>query len=331
MTVTSPQAANAALCQQTAVTYDILLENPEPTAISGLALTLVPTDGVTFVNVEGAVQDSLNGWKFNVPDMSAGVSGYVSITVNMPANLAGINGVATTITLSAGSTILTPESNATTTVTQRVDGLPPTVSIDAPNGAAVAAAGHTFIGTASDIGTDGLDGSGVTTVEVSWDGTTWFAAEGTLAWSIPLDPPAANPNLHVRAADSCGNTSSTVTQLFNVDSTPPEVTWTAPVVVTEALAEVSITALDTPSGSQVRSVEVQLDNETNAWQPALNTADAWIWNWVTPREDGISHTLRVRATDAVGNTTTTGWQPTIVDNVGTTAHGEPDCDRAPGH
>ena len=61
MTVSSQQPASEVLCSGTAVTYDILLENPEPNPVSGLELTLT-AEGLTSVSVNDVPQTGGSTW-----------------------------------------------------------------------------------------------------------------------------------------------------------------------------------------------------------------------------------------------------------------------------
>jgi PKD repeat protein len=113
-----------------------------------------------------------------------------------------------------------------------------------------------------------------------------------------------------------------MTRTFTVDTTPPQVSWAAPPVIRTASSTLSGTAYDpVPAGSLVASVAVQVDEATSAWRstlgplPPQNGTQAWFWTWGVPQEDGVTHRLRVRASDEVGNTTVTDWQSTLVDNV----------------
>lgn len=320
MNVSSPQASLAALCQSANTVYEILLANPEPTPISGLTLTLTPTEGLIYLEVTGATpaggEGSQAGWMLTVPELAAGASTQVIVTARTAADLSGLKEVSSTISLSGGTTLLTAESGATATVSHRVDGSAPAVSIDALGGSAIAAGAHTFTGLASDAD------SGLASVRVSVNGGDWNIAAGTSVWSIPLIIPDGTTEitLQARAVDRCGYTSTTE-HTFTIDTTPPEVVWAAPAVITSSLAAVSGSVFDpAPQGGLVRSVEVQLD-EDGAWRPAQGPfvpqegGQGWIWNWLIPLDDGVEHSLRVRAVDQVGNTTITGWQKTVVDVV----------------
>jgi hypothetical protein len=323
MDVGNTGSSGMAWCPGSTLHYDVVLENPEPTGISNLSLTLAGSSGLSYQTVEGAtlVTGSVGGssWTLDAGSLASGASKQIAVTARLDANLSGLTEVSSTITLSAGAVPLTGESNAVAVVVHRVDGERPTVTIDSLPGSAIAAGEHTFTGTAD----DGA-GSGVAQVEVSTDdGTTWLAAGGTQAWSAVLTVPSSTSlTLLARAIDACGHNSAVVTKTFTVDTMPAQVTWTAPTVIKTALSTLSGTTHDpAPTDGLVASVEVQVDSTTGAWRsvlgplPPQNGTQAWFWTWAVPQEDGVTHSLRVRASDEVGNVMTTTWQSTVVDTV----------------
>ena len=295
MTVSSQQPASEVLCSGTAVTYDILLENPEPNPVSGLELTLT-AEGLTSVSVNDVPQTGGSTWTLAVPEIGASENWHVTIGAVAASSLTE---VASTFTL-GGSTLLTVESNASAVRTHRLDQSKPSVGINVLSGDAIAVGSNIFSGTASDVGLDGIEGSGLVGVDISTDGgTTWAPAAGTLAWSFPLEISAETStlSLQARSTDLC-DFQTTVEQTFTVDSTPPTVTWTAPAFVRDTLITISGATVDpAPDRSLVKSVEVQLDDAANAWHaasdplPLQNGAQAWRWTGVTPQGDGVTHTV----------------------------------------
>jgi hypothetical protein len=323
MDVTSAGASGPVWCPGSELNYSIALHNPEPTSIS-VTLQLTATTGLSYQSVSGAALTTGSAgdgkWTLSVPTLDAGEAVEILVTSQLATDLSGVEAVTSTFTLSAGAVPLTGESNNVAIVVHRVDGEPPTVTIDALPGSAIAAGEHNFTGTAD----DGIAGSGVARVEVSLDGTTWSDAVGTLSWSASLTIPSAatEVTLQARSTDKCGHTSAVITKTFTVDTTPPQVTWTAPTVVKTASSTLPGTAYDpAPAGGLVASVAVQVDSATGAWRsvlgplPPQNGTQNWFWTWAVPQEDGVTHSLRVRASDEVGNLTVTSWQTATVDTV----------------
>jgi len=175
-------------------------------------------------------------------------------------------------------------------------------------------------GTANDAG-----GVGVADVEYLPEGAiVWEAADGTLLWRADVNVPPLDPtfSLQVQATDHFSQTSAPVGAQFTVDAMPPSLTIELPSVLSGAYVDIGGTASDLPSGGQVVTVGVQLDDDTAPWQPALVYApkasgdQTWLWTWDLPVEDGVTHVLRAQGSDVVGNIGSSGgWQETMVDTV----------------
>jgi hypothetical protein len=133
MNVSSPQASSAAACPESDIIYNIQLENPEPIPISGLILTLMPTEGLSYQEVFGATPVSGGaGWTLNVPTLAAGARTNVIVTARTASALSGLTQVGSHISLAADTTLLTPESGAEAVMVHRVDGQAPLLSFDRP-------------------------------------------------------------------------------------------------------------------------------------------------------------------------------------------------------
>jgi hypothetical protein len=315
---TSLQTSGTALCRLSDIRYDIRLENPEPTPISGLVLTLDASTGLRYLSVEGATQEGGSGgavsqMRLAVPEIAAGGRADVRVRAQTADTLSGLYVVTSTIEL-LGDVALTGET--VTTITHRVDGHPPTVRIDTLAGSAMRAGEHTFTGSADD-----GEGSGVVRVQVRQPGGEWQNALGTAAWSARLVIPegVTEFTLEALAADGCGRVSM-ATQTFVVDSTPPVISWMVPEVITAPRITLAGTTHDpAPAGAIVQRVDVQI--EEGAWLPAFGPyaprdgVQAWAWGWIPPAADGVPIVLRARAIDQAGNGTVTEWQSTLVDNV----------------
>ena len=205
-------------------------------------------------------------------------------------------------------------------LSHRVDGLPPTVTVSTAPGKMIRPGAQTIYGTASD-----GDGVGVDDVEFLPAGSTiWETADGTLFWSADVSVPTGVPTwtLQVHATDRYSQTGSPLAVEFTLDTIPPTLTLDLPPILSGDYAQVGGAASDLPTGGQVLTAAVQLDDETGSWKPALVYApDAagdqnWRWTWNLPLEDGVTHTLRARAADAVGNVSpASAWQSTLVDTV----------------
>jgi hypothetical protein len=172
--------------------------------------------------------------------------------------------------------------------------------IKVPTGGATVKGSVTVAGTAS-------DNLGVAKVEVSVDGGAFRLAQGTGSWSLPLDTTAYADGSHTlvaRATDLAGNRA---TARISVDSdnvpddlAAPQVAIVSP---TEgATVSGTLTVVGTASDDiGVTRVEVSADGGayrlaqgTGSWSLPLDT---------TAYTDG-SHTIKVKASDAVGRSST---------------------------
>ncbi|MCP4527896.1 MAG: hypothetical protein GY833_18575 [Aestuariibacter sp.] len=242
----------------------------------------------------------------------------MTVTALLDNDLSGITDISTTVQLTTSYVL--PVSDA---IAHTLDLDAPSVTIDTNPGNAVGLGTQTFTGSAD----DGI-GAGVATVETSTDGSAWTPATGTQVWSAEIDvsatrAPDADWLLYVRAADYHSQTSPVEIITFSPDTVAPIITPTVLALVgAQSLALIDGATRDpAPDDARVRQVEIQLDDDTAAWQPAtLYAADGsgeqdWLYAWSLPYEDGVTHSLRFRATDYGDNVVTTTWHSTVVDTV----------------
>jgi RHS repeat-associated protein len=192
---------------------------------------------------------------------------------NVPVSL-GPNTVTAVATDGAGN-----QSTAQITVTRQEppDTTPPNLSVTAPaDGSTTDASSETVAGTVSDTGTNA---SGVASVTVNGTSAALDTQAGT--WSLANFPLALGTNpITVRATDRAGNPkeqSLTVTRVRPPDTTPPNVTITAPAdgatVETETITVTGTASDDGDNASGVRSVTVNgiaasYDTATKQWSAA---------------------------------------------------------------
>ncbi|MET8121879.1 plastocyanin/azurin family copper-binding protein [Micromonospora sp. NPDC005291] len=174
-----------------------------------------------------------------------------------------------------------------------------------------------YIGTATATLAATDAGSGVATIEYSLDGAAFAPYANPIVVNV-----VGMHMLHYRATDVAGNTSAEQMAHFTVVAPPAEDT-TAPVVSATVTGErnddggyiggatVTVTATDGESG--VKTIEYALD--TGAWTTYANP--------VAVRAPG-AHTLRYRATDTAGNSSTE--QSTTFTVVADGTDGCPDSD-----
>jgi len=108
---------------------------------------------------------------------------------------------------------------------------------------------------------------------------------------------------------------------FEVDTVAPLITPTVPAVMGNSVVGIfSGTTLDpAPVDAQVASLELQRDDEdwrgASLYAPDSSGEHLWLSVWLLPSEDGVTHTVRFRATDYGNNVTTTDWHQVVVDTV----------------
>ncbi|MBI4321984.1 MAG: DUF11 domain-containing protein [Chloroflexi bacterium] len=191
-------------------------------------------------------------------------------------------------------------------ITVTVDNRSPTSNIASPSGSQIIS-GTTYLvsGSAS-------DGSGVASVEVSIGGATWTAASGTSSWQYAWNlPPSdgASFSIRSRARDAHGNAEIPGPGInVLVDNTGPTSIITAPtegIVITGTTQSISGTASD---GYGVSAVDVAVNG--GPWQRAIGTT-SWTYDWTVPITEGMSYSIRSRATDAAGNVESPGAGATV--------------------
>ncbi|MCP4542038.1 MAG: hypothetical protein GY832_33345 [Chloroflexi bacterium] len=296
------------------IQYVAALENVENEDATGVKLALSGSGGLTYLAAEGATCSTCPAGGdvlLDVPTIAGESTHVVTVTAQLASDLTGIDSVTTTMQLT--TTMPIPGTEISTS--HVVDTDAPTVGVNVNPGGALGSGVQPFTGFAD----DGF-GTGVATVEISANGSDWQLATGTQSWSADL---AISTNLYVRATDYHSQTSDVHIFTFTPDTVAPIITPTVPALIgAQSVALIGGTSRDpAPVGALVRQVAVQLDNDAAAWQPAnlylagINDEQDWLHAWALPYEDGITHTLRFRATDYGDNATVSGWYTTVVDIV----------------
>jgi len=182
------------------------------------------------------------------------------------------------------------------------DKVAPVVGVSTPtSGAKLTGKNYDVTGFASDPG-----GSGVATVEVSYDGgKTWSAASDTSVkgdwstWSFMLDPiPLGNHSLRPRATDRSGNTGLGAKVAVLADNAPPagSVTIDGGAAVTNSFT-VSLVISATDDYTGVAEMKVSADSPVDSapWE-AFNTTKT-----VTLPSGEGGKTVYARFKDGAGN------------------------------
>ena len=215
-----------------------------------------------------------------------------------------------------------------------VDNTAPTIVTDTltiPNGGEAWAAGSamTISWESGDITDDYLDYLGTDSsisLHLSTDGGTSYsqfatgeANDGSFPWTVPWVV-TSNAKVKIVATDLAGNAvndvSDNVFTIYNVDTTPPVVTLTAPpdgTYVAGVAVVVSATAMDSQSGI----TQVQFQNDLASWAnfDVADTTSPYSVTWdSTGLGDGTVVPWRAIATNGALVTTISASRAVTVDN-----------------
>ena len=300
------------------ILYVATLASLEDEDEPGLQLSLSGTAGLTYQTVTGAAgYDCSAGTSclIDLPVIPALGGHVVTITAMLANDLTGIDQVTTTAQLEAEL----PVRESFVELVHTIDIDPPTVTINRNPGGAIGTGLQRVRGTASD-----GDGAGVALVEVSTNGVDWSPAVGTQEWSADVTaPPGPSWTLHARAMDHHGLLGLPWATVLFEDTVAPILTPTVPALVGGgSFAQLRGTAQDpAPANAEVAAIAMQLDNSSAPWKDGIvygrqpSGEQNWLYSWVLPAEDNVTHTVRFRATDYGGNSTTSGWYTTTVDTI----------------
>lgn len=194
------------------------------------------------------------------------------------------------------------------------DMVPPTVTLESALPSPITTA-HPFplvmTGTVTDtaqVGASRIPGSGVQSVRVLTATETpadLDPATGiwTATWPLPASDRVTR-TLRITATDFLGN-ASWITREAVIDRRGPMITWISPIagaVFTQAQLPTPVVISGTASdASGVQEIRVLTDTESLAsWD-----GSTWQASWsLPPDQDWVTYTLRVTATDGVGNSST---------------------------
>jgi Domain of unknown function (DUF4082)/Bacterial Ig domain len=187
----------------------------------------------------------------------------------------------------------------------------PTVSMTAPaNGASISGNAVTVSATAS-------DNLGIAGVQFKIDGASLGAEDTTSPYSISWNSNLTSNGTHTLTAvarDSAGNltTSAPVSvTVFNVDTTPPTVSISAPVNTGTVRGAVSVTAA-AADNQGVIGVQFLVDGATYGAE-VMSPPYTISWD-TTGLVNNSTHTVSARARDGSGNQTTSAANTVTISN-----------------
>jgi N-acetylneuraminic acid mutarotase len=305
------------------ITYNLVAGNAATRPADQARLTLTG-EGVVFETFSGPgtctnCPPGSGAWTVDLGTIPA--RDQVAITVTTRTLPTG--GATVPVTTTARLTAVLPDAEPgdnMRSMTHLVDGTPPAVTFVAPvDGSTIQSGRQEVVG-------EGNAGRGapVALVEFSTDGATWQPAAGDAVWVAQVDVPAEGTlTVYARATDEAGNVGPATTATFIADGVAPTSTITPPAgVIGGKRYLLTGTAHDpNPQGGKLETVEVQVDD--GPWMPMdsllrLDGGYTWRFDWSLPEgQEGITHTIRARATDTAGNIEAPG--PSIqvqVDTVG---------------
>jgi hypothetical protein len=217
--------------------------------------------------------------------------------------------------------------NVTTSsaVNVTVDNIAPIVSMTAPaNGATVSGKSVALSANASDTG-----GSGLNRVEF-YRGAALLGSDTSSPYSTTWDSTAvANGSyaLTAVALDNAGNTMTSTTVNVTVSNTaapPPDTTAPNNVAVTAPVNGATVAGSTSINGTAadnvgVTKMELYIDNSLVG---SPDTTSPYVFNWVSSTVTDGQHTIKVKAYDAAGNSTTSSAITVTVTNAGATKNGD---------
>lgn len=318
LSLNSPQSALAPWGHDMDLDYVVTVENPEADPLVDATIEIGTSPGLGYQSLSGSGASCAScpvggdAWTLDIPPVPAHSSAVFTVTGRLDSVLTGIDAVTTTARLELP---ITPNGDSILerSFSHRVDSRPPSAALTQPGGT-IGLAGLDLLGEAHD-----GDGIGVNFVELRVDTGPWMLASGKALWTIPIVPPsgATSIQVQVRATDYYGQVGMVASETLAVDGVAPEVlSFEVPPVIIGDFVDLGGTAADGfPAGGELARVEVQIDDPTGPWLPAILNATTgtvtWLFTWNVPDGFGEAHQLRARAVDAVGNVgTPTAWQPT---------------------
>lgn len=301
VTLTSPQGFQTGWGPGETLQFVAMVHNLDHVPLTDTDLMLEGGPGLIFEALERemSITPQADRWVVNVGDLAPDATRVLTLTTRLEQDLTAIDFVTLTAELDLPLTASEPTLSRDA-YGHRVDGDSPTVSIDPTS--ALPPGSQTVHGTASD-----ADGGGVAQVEVRVNGGAWIPAQGTAAWQAVVEVSASDTfELAARATDAHGHVSPVVTQEILVDAEPPTANLALDSdLLNDQEAHLHGTATDT-GGSGTAEVQIQIDG--GHWitlklplQPMDAASVDWRYNWTLPREEGVEHTLAVRAVDGAGN------------------------------
>jgi peptidoglycan/xylan/chitin deacetylase (PgdA/CDA1 family) len=177
----------------------------------------------------------------------------------------------------------------------RIDTISPTSTISC-NGAACTSAYNASV-SVSLAATDNAGGSGVQQIRYTTNGSNPTATSGNV-YSAPFTV-ASTTTVKYRAFDNAGNAEAVNTRLIQIDTTAPSASLSAPAngAIVNGTVSLSATASD---NTAVDHVDFLVDSAV----VGSDSSTPYTFDWNSQSVADGSHTIRARAVDLAGNSTT---------------------------
>ncbi len=184
-----------------------------------------------------------------------------------------------------------------------VDSTPPAISLTNP---------PTWLqgGSTYNINFSATDFNGIQSfvLEYAADGTTFTTLTTSnappFAWSVPVVDISANARLRMTAIDLAGNTSTTTSSAFGIDSTAPTVALSDMAAIIRGAISNNVTLSSSDAASGIASANLEYSNDSGATYSLVTAFPATpTYSWSTPGVDIETARLRYVVTDVVGNQT----------------------------
>jgi hypothetical protein len=285
------------------VEQQLEIENLDRVGLPGVRLALSTGPGLLLTDIAGYAGTKPppgTAWTLDLGTLPPGRLAPLVVRATAADDLAGIETVSLSAELTAGLPGAEPDL-ARDSVTHPTDNDGPAVAIDLPaQDAALASGPRSVRGTAADAG------DGLARVEVRVADGPWQPATGTTAWRATIQVPAGGRfTLAARATDRHGHVGRVASVEVEVDNSGPVATLDSLPAVLDGLDTVLSGTVRDAALTAVAQVEVAVDG---VWHPVPGPyaerpdgSVAWQRRWAYPDQEGLRHSLAVRATDAAGN------------------------------
>ncbi|MCP4129021.1 MAG: hypothetical protein GY753_18470 [Gammaproteobacteria bacterium] len=289
------------------IRYVIRVSNEDKEPLERSVLIVSGSEGLAFESVAGwpaaQVQAQGDRWFIDLDELQVGARRSLTISARVLQGLSETDKV--TVTAELRSELEPSEPGLSyQTLSHVVDSQQPSVYIDLPKRGANLRTGQQLVtGSAYDLG-----GAGIARVEVLVNGGTWLQARGSKSWRADIDVPTEGEFiLSARAIDVYGYVSEIASVNVTVDNVEPEAVLTPPAAdLKGSVVRLTGSAIDNyPTDGEILRVEVQVDEgrwiQANLGRVGEDGHVPWYLSWRLSEEEGVQHSLRVRAVDVAGN------------------------------